>query len=245
MARHRKGVIAERLSLSFRLINHGYVVVIWETSSQRNTTMAKEQPLITHHRTDGAMKFKIMGSPDPSCRSDQNSYGVAISTYSTLTSRETEKRNLHIRAGIRISQMGIRSFHFTVTDSSIVTQPNHNRVKSHGKKSFSCNTHSVLSCHATRKKYERWDTARLLKSRQEKSKGRGYAYRHGNQANQKSCSRILFPSWLLRPSYPPPLLTKHVFEQSLWQRLVYPTLISDKLVLTGAASPARIYEAQF
>ncbi|KER22938.1 hypothetical protein T265_14750, partial [Opisthorchis viverrini] len=41
------------------------------------------------------------------------------------------------------------------------------------KKSFSCNTLPVPSCHSTRRKHEGWDTARLPKPRQEKSRGRG------------------------------------------------------------------------
>ncbi|KAG5443320.1 hypothetical protein CSKR_107288 [Clonorchis sinensis] len=41
------------------------------------------------------------------------------------------------------------------------------------KKSFSCSTLSVPSCHATRRKHEGWDTARLPKPRQGKSRGRG------------------------------------------------------------------------
>ncbi|KAG5450800.1 E3 UFM1-protein ligase 1 [Clonorchis sinensis] len=41
------------------------------------------------------------------------------------------------------------------------------------KKTFSSNTHSVPSCHATRRKREGWDIARLSKSRQGKSRGRG------------------------------------------------------------------------
>ncbi|KAG5441173.1 hypothetical protein CSKR_202102 [Clonorchis sinensis] len=40
-------------------------------------------------------------------------------------------------------------------------------------KSFSCSTLSVPSCHATRRKHEGWDTARLPKPRQEESRGRG------------------------------------------------------------------------
>ncbi|KER24376.1 hypothetical protein T265_07935 [Opisthorchis viverrini] len=42
-----------------------------------------------------------------------------------------------------------------------------------GKKSFSCSTLSVPSCHATRGKHEGWDTARLPKPRQGESRGRG------------------------------------------------------------------------
>ncbi|KAG5441927.1 NADH dehydrogenase [ubiquinone] 1 alpha subcomplex assembly factor 5 [Clonorchis sinensis] len=42
------------------------------------------------------------------------------------------------------------------------------------KKSFSCNTLPVPSCHAARRKHESWDTARLPKPRQGKSKGRGW-----------------------------------------------------------------------
>ncbi|GAA53704.1 leucine-rich repeat-containing protein 47 [Clonorchis sinensis] len=38
--------------------------------------------------------------------------------------------------------------------------------------SFSCNTLSVSSCHATRRKHEGWNTARLPKPRQRKSRGR-------------------------------------------------------------------------
>ncbi|GAA57348.1 splicing factor 3B subunit 3, partial [Clonorchis sinensis] len=41
------------------------------------------------------------------------------------------------------------------------------------KKSFSCNTFPVPSCHATRRKHEGWATTRLPKPRQEKSRGRG------------------------------------------------------------------------
>ncbi|GAA47879.1 exosome complex exonuclease RRP6, partial [Clonorchis sinensis] len=41
------------------------------------------------------------------------------------------------------------------------------------KKLFSCNTLSVPSCDATRGKHEGWDTARLPKPRQGKSRGRG------------------------------------------------------------------------
>ncbi|KER29445.1 hypothetical protein T265_03911 [Opisthorchis viverrini] len=37
----------------------------------------------------------------------------------------------------------------------------------------SCNTLQVPSCHATRRKQEGWDTARLPKPRQGKSNGRG------------------------------------------------------------------------
>ncbi|KAG5455245.1 hypothetical protein CSKR_106449 [Clonorchis sinensis] len=40
-------------------------------------------------------------------------------------------------------------------------------------KSFSCSTLSVPSCHATRRKHEGWDTARLPKPKQGKSRGRG------------------------------------------------------------------------
>ncbi|KER32163.1 hypothetical protein T265_12862, partial [Opisthorchis viverrini] len=40
------------------------------------------------------------------------------------------------------------------------------------RKSFSCITFSVPSCHVTRKKREGWDTARLPKARQGKSSGR-------------------------------------------------------------------------
>ncbi|KER27635.1 hypothetical protein T265_05354 [Opisthorchis viverrini] len=38
---------------------------------------------------------------------------------------------------------------------------------------FSCSTLSVPSYHATRKKHESWDTARLPKPRKAKSRGRG------------------------------------------------------------------------
>ncbi|KER22114.1 hypothetical protein T265_09711 [Opisthorchis viverrini] len=39
--------------------------------------------------------------------------------------------------------------------------------------SFSCITLSARNCHVPRKKYEDWDTARLPKSRQGKSRGKG------------------------------------------------------------------------
>ncbi|KAG5455264.1 hypothetical protein CSKR_113737 [Clonorchis sinensis] len=41
------------------------------------------------------------------------------------------------------------------------------------KKSFSCSNLSVPNCRATRRKHEGWDTARLPKPRQGKSRGRG------------------------------------------------------------------------
>ncbi|KER29750.1 hypothetical protein T265_03662 [Opisthorchis viverrini] len=41
------------------------------------------------------------------------------------------------------------------------------------KKRFSCGKLPVPSCHATRRKHEGWDTARLPKPRQGKSRGRG------------------------------------------------------------------------
>ncbi|KER27715.1 hypothetical protein T265_05274 [Opisthorchis viverrini] len=41
------------------------------------------------------------------------------------------------------------------------------------KKVFTCTTLPVPSCHATRKKHEGWDTARLPKPRQGKSSGGG------------------------------------------------------------------------
>ncbi|KAG5446990.1 hypothetical protein CSKR_113977 [Clonorchis sinensis] len=37
---------------------------------------------------------------------------------------------------------------------------------------FSCNTLSAPNCHATRRKHEGWDTVRLPKPRQGKSRGR-------------------------------------------------------------------------
>ncbi|KER32417.1 hypothetical protein T265_01473 [Opisthorchis viverrini] len=42
-------------------------------------------------------------------------------------------------------------------------------VKERRKKAFSCSTLPVPSCHATRRKHEDWDTARLPKPRQGKS----------------------------------------------------------------------------
>ncbi|GAA53505.1 hypothetical protein CLF_110393 [Clonorchis sinensis] len=41
------------------------------------------------------------------------------------------------------------------------------------RQSFSCSILSVPNCHATRRNHEGWDTARLPKFRQKKSKGRG------------------------------------------------------------------------
>ncbi|KAG5442915.1 hypothetical protein CSKR_107403 [Clonorchis sinensis] len=41
------------------------------------------------------------------------------------------------------------------------------------KKAFSCNILSVPNCHVTRRLHEGWDTARLPKPRQGKSRGRG------------------------------------------------------------------------
>ncbi|KER31989.1 hypothetical protein T265_01916 [Opisthorchis viverrini] len=46
-------------------------------------------------------------------------------------------------------------------------------VKKDKDKAFSCSTLPVPSCHATRRKYDGWDTARLPKPRQGKSSGGG------------------------------------------------------------------------
>ncbi|GAA53981.1 hypothetical protein CLF_111792 [Clonorchis sinensis] len=44
----------------------------------------------------------------------------------------------------------------------------------------SCRSLSVPNCHATRRKQEGWDTVRLPKPRQGKSRGRGYLWNQGN-----------------------------------------------------------------
>ncbi|KER34212.1 hypothetical protein T265_12445, partial [Opisthorchis viverrini] len=41
-------------------------------------------------------------------------------------------------------------------------------IRKERKKAFSCSTLPVPSCHATRRKHEGWDTARLSKPRQGK-----------------------------------------------------------------------------
>ncbi|KER28433.1 hypothetical protein T265_04741 [Opisthorchis viverrini] len=58
-------------------------------------------------------------------------------------------------------------------DAELAFEPRTFRSNSKVKKAFSCSTLPVPNCHATRRKHEGWDTARLPKPRQGKSSGGG------------------------------------------------------------------------
>ncbi|KAG5453526.1 Potassium voltage-gated channel protein eag [Clonorchis sinensis] len=126
------------------------------------------------------------------------------------------------------------------TSLSILTRlsykKSYNRLCNNKKKSFSCSTLSVPNCHAIRRLHEGWDTARLPKPRQGKSRGRG-GVQTTDIANASSWLDLVPPYKQEAPKTPPHIILHYVAFKTTWDWII--------LVLTGYTAVMVPFNAAF